>query len=82
VIVATYRRVVTAGLGCFNALATLTHEVHLLQAAFFKVSTVFLHVKGVFDNVCANMLANTLNKGGVSAYLVAWIKSFLSKHQC
>jgi len=70
-----------AGLGCFDSVATLTHEVRLLQAASFKVSTLFLNVKGGFDNVCANKLANTLTKGGVSAYLVAWIKSFLSKGQ-
>ena len=71
-----------AGLGCFDAVATLTHEVRLLQAASLKVSTLFLDVKGGFDNVCANKLAGILAKGGVSAYLVAWIKSFLSKRQC
>jgi len=60
-----------AGLGSFDAVATLTHEVRLLQAASFKVSTLVLDVKGGFDNVCANKLANTLTKGGVSAYLVA-----------
>ena len=71
-----------AGLGCFDAVATLTHEVRLLQAVSLKVSTLFLDVKGGFDNICANKLAGILTKGGVSAYLVAWIKSFLSKHQC
>jgi len=71
-----------AGLGCFHAVATLIHEVRLLQAASFKVSTLFLDVKGGFDNVCANKLATILTRGGVSAYLVAWIKSFLSKRQC
>jgi len=71
-----------AGLGCFDIVATLTHEVHLLQAASFKVSTLFLEVKDGFDNVCANKLASILTRGGVSAYLVAWIKTFLSRHQC
>jgi len=71
-----------AGLSCFDAVATLTHAVRLLQSASFKVSTLFLDVKGSFDNVCANKLAGILAKGGVSAYLVAWIKSFLSQHQC
>ena len=33
-----------AGLGCFDAVATLTQEVRLLQAASFKVSTLFLDV--------------------------------------
>jgi len=70
------------GLGCFHAVATLTHEVSLLQAASFKVSTLFLDVKGGYDNVCANKLANILIRGGVSAYLGAWIKSYLSKRQC
>jgi len=55
------------GLGCFDAVLSLTDEVHLLQAASFKVSTLFLDVNGGFDNVCANKLANILTKGGVSA---------------
>jgi len=63
-------------------VATLTYEVSLLQAAFFTVSSLLFDVKGGFANVCANKLANTLTRGGVSAYLVAWIKSFLSKRQC
>jgi len=71
-----------AGLGCFDAVATLTHEVPLLQAASFKVSTLFLDVNGGFDKGCANKLANILTRGGDSAYLVARINSFLSKHQC
>jgi len=71
-----------ACLGCVGAVATLTHEVPLLLAASFKVSTLFLDVKGGLDNVCANKLATILTRGGVSAYLVAWIKSFLSKRQC
>jgi len=70
-----------AGLGCFDTVAILTHEVRLLQAASSKVSTLFLDVKGGFDNVCTNKLASILTKGGVSAYLVAWIKFFLSKRQ-
>jgi len=71
-----------AGLGCFDTVATITHEVRLLQAASFKVSTLFLDVKGGFDNVCANKLASTPAKGGVSPYQVGWIKSFLSRGQC
>jgi len=71
-----------AGLGCFDAVATLTHEFRLLQAASFKVSTLFQDVKGGFDNVCENKLASILTRGGVSPYLIAWIKSCLSKCQC
>ena len=40
-----------AGLGYFDTVATLTHEVRLLQAASFKVSTLLLDVKAGFDNV-------------------------------
>jgi len=71
-----------AGLGCFDTVAALTHEVCLLQAASLKESTLFLDVKGGFNNVCANKLATVLTRGGVSPYLVAWSKSFLSKRQC
>jgi len=71
-----------AGLGCFDAVATLPHKLRLLQAASFKVSTLFLDVKGGFDNLCANKLASILTKGGVSAYLIAWIKSFRCRRQC
>jgi len=70
-----------AGLSCFYAVATLTHEVHLLQPASFQLSTLFLDVKGGFDNICTNKLANILAKGAVSTDLVAWIKSVLSKRQ-
>jgi len=52
------------GLGCFDAVATLTHEVRLLPAASFKVTTLFMDVKGGFDNLCANKPANILSKGG------------------
>jgi len=71
-----------AGLDCFDTVATLTHEVRLLQPPSCKVSTLFLDVKGGFHNVCTNKLADILTRGGVSAYLVGWIKSFLSKRQC
>jgi len=71
-----------AGPSCFDAAATLTYEVRLLQAASLQVSTLFLDVKGGFDNVCANKLASILRRGGVPAYLVAWIKSFLSQRKC
>ena len=71
-----------AGLGCFEAVATFTHEIPLLQAASLKLSTLFLDVKGGFANICAKRLAGILAKGWVSAYLLAWIKSFRSKCLC
>jgi len=71
-----------ACLGSFDTVATLNHQVSLLQAASFKLSTLFLDVQGGVDNVCINKLASILTKGGVSTSLVAWMKSFLSRHQC
>jgi len=71
-----------AWLGGFDAVVILIHEVRLLQPASFQVSTLFLDVEGGFDNVRANKRANILTRRGVSAYRIAWIKSFLSKRQC
>jgi len=39
------------GLSTFDATATLAHEVRLLQRLRSKVSSLFLHIKGGFDNV-------------------------------
>jgi len=58
-----------AGVGCFDTVATLTHEVRLLQAASFKVSTLFLDVKGGFDNVCANKLVSSPKEGSPHIWL-------------
>jgi hypothetical protein len=71
-----------SGLGCFDAITTLTHEVRLLQAAKLKVTTLFLDIKGGFDNVNSNRLAHILKKGSTPPYIIAWVKSFLSNRQC
>src|SRR5207237_6311060 len=69
-------------LSTFDACAPLSHEVKALQRANYKASTLFLDIKGGFDNVSASHLSSILRRKGVSAYLVAWIRSFLTNRQC
>src|SRR5207302_1940865 len=70
------------GLSTFNACASLSHKVRVLQRANYKASTLFLDIKGDFDNVSSSHLSSILRQKGVSAYLVAWIRSFLTNRQC
>ena len=70
------------GLSTFDACASLSHEVRALQRANCKASTLFLDIKGGFDNVSSSHLSSILRQKGVSAYLVAWIRSFLTNRQC
>jgi len=67
-----------AGLSASDAVTTLTHEVKTLQIAGRKVSTLFLDIKGGFDNVNPSTLCGMLRAKGVNPYLVSWSKSFLS----
>jgi hypothetical protein len=66
-----------AGLSTFDAVATLTHEVRAAQKAKLKASTLFLDIKGGFDNVDSHTLTRALLRKGIPAYLVAWVGSFL-----
>src|SRR5437660_3890457 len=70
------------GLSTFNACASLAHKVKALQRANCQASTLFLDIKGGFDNVSSSHLSPILRQKGVSAYLVAWIRSFLTNRQC
>ena len=47
-----------------------------------KVSTLFLDIKGGFDNVNASFLCGMLKARGVIPYLVSWTRSFLSDRTC
>src|SRR5437588_7875979 len=69
------------GLSTFNACASLSHELRALQRANCKASTLFLDIKGGFDNVSSSHLSSILRQKGVSAYMVAWISSFLTNRQ-
>jgi len=71
-----------AGLSDSDAVTTLTHEVKTLQMARRKVSTLFLDIKGGFDNVNPTTLCGMLRDKGVNPYLVSWTKSFLSGRTC
>ena len=71
-----------AGFSASDAVTTLTHEVKTLQMAGRKVSTLFLDIKGGFDNVNPTTLCAMLRAKGVNPYLVSWTKSFLSGRTC
>ena len=71
-----------ASLSASDAVTTLTHEVKTLQMAGRKVSTLFLDIKGGFDNVNPSTLCAMLRAKGVNPYLVSWTKSFLSGRSC
>ena len=66
----------------FDACSALVDTVRTLQRPARKVSSLFLDIKGGFDNVDADILCQALRSKGVSHYLVAWIKSFLSARSC
>jgi len=47
-----------------------------------KVSTLFLDIKGGFNNVNPSTLSGMLRAKGVNPYLVSWTKSFQSGRTC
>jgi len=71
-----------AGLLVSDATTTLTHEIRTLQMAGRKVSTLFLDIKGGFDNVNPSTLCNMLKSKGVNPYLVSSTRSFLTGRTC
>jgi len=71
-----------AGLLASDATTTMTHEVRTLQMAGKKVSTLFLDIKGGFDNVNPAALCGMMKAKGVNPYIVSWTMSFLSGRTC
>jgi len=71
-----------AGLSASDATTTLAHEVRTLQMAGGKVSTLFLDIKGGFDNVNPSTLCSMLKAKAVNPYLVSWTRSFLTGRTC
>jgi len=71
-----------AGLSASDAATTLTHEVRTLQMARRKVSTLFLDIKGGFDNFNPAALCDMMRAKGVNPYIVSWTNSFLSGRTC
>ena len=60
-----------ASLSASDAVTTLTHEVKTLQMSGRNVSTLFLDIKGGFDNVNPATLCGMLRAKGVNPYLVS-----------
>jgi len=71
-----------AGLSASDAVTTLNHKMRTLQMAGRKASTLFLDIKGGFDNVNPSTLCGMLRAKGVNPYLVSWTKSLLSGRTC
>jgi len=71
-----------AGLSTSDATTTLTHEVRTLQMAGKKASTLFLDIKGEFDNVNPSTLCSMPKAKAVNPYLVSWARSFLTGRTC
>jgi len=71
-----------AGLSASDAVTTLTHEVRTLQMAGRKVSTLFLDIKGGFDNVNCSTQCGMLKAKAVNPYLVSWTRSFPTGRTC
>jgi len=65
-----------------DAALILQHNVESFHRLRYKVSTLFLDVKGGFDNVESPSLLSLLHRKGVSPYLVQWVGSFLRDRTC
>jgi len=61
---------------------TLLDTVTTLQRPGLKGSTLFLDIKGGFDNVNASILCSSRKKAGVPLYRVALIALFLAQRTC
>ena len=60
----------------------LQHNVESFHGLRYKVFTLFLDVKGGFDNVESPSLLSHLRRKGVSPYLVPWVGSFHRDRTC
>jgi len=65
-----------------DAALILQHNVVSFHRLRYKVSTLFLDVKGGFDNIEYPSLLSLLHRKGVSPYLVQCIGSFLRDRTC
>jgi len=66
----------------FDAGISLRHWVQEAQAAGLKASTMFLDIKGGFDNVDHSTLLQRLRTKDVPRYMLKWISNFISYRQC
>ena len=69
-------------LSSFDAYTALTDSVRTQQRPALKVSSLFLDIKGGFDNVDADILCSSLRSKGSNHYLISWVRSFLTQRSC
>ena len=69
-------------LSSFDACTALADTVRTLQRPALKVLSLFLDIKGGFDNVDADILSSSLFSTGVNYYLISWVRSFLTGRSC
>jgi len=65
-----------------DAALVLPHNVESFHPLRYRVTTLFLDVKGGFDNMESPFLLNLLHSKGVSPSLVQWVGSFLRDRTC
>ena len=69
-------------LSSFDTCTALMDTVRTLQRPAIKVSSLFLDIKGGFDNVDADILCSSLRSKGVNHYLISWVITFLTGKSC
>ena len=70
------------GLSTFDACEALSQEVRTLQRPALKASTLFLDIKGGFDNISCLVLTSLLRRKDIPHYLVSWARFFLTERKC
>ena len=66
----------------FDAFTALTDTVCTLQCPALKLLSLFLDIKGGFDNVDSDIPCSSLHSKGVNHYLISWVRSFLTGRSC
>jgi len=66
----------------FDAVISLRDWVQEARAAVLKASTMFLDIKGEFDNMDNSTLLRRLQTKDVPEYMVKWKSNFISYRQC
>jgi len=65
-----------------DAGISLKHWVQEAQAAGLKASTMFLDIKGGFDNVDHSTLLQRLRSKDTPEYMPRWLSNFIAYRQC
>jgi len=68
--------------GTFDARISLKHWVQEAQMAGLKATTMFLDIKGRFDNGDHGTLLRRLRLKDTSEYMTRWISNFIAYRQC